>query len=143
MTRITRSALVLHSAEQMFDLVNDVSRYPEFLQGCEATRVIAQDDSFIEAELTLAKAGFQQSFITRNTLIRPTEMQMSLVDGPFSRFAGTWRFQVLSEGACKVSLELEFEMASRLAGAAMGAVFKQVAGMMVDSFVKRAKEIYG
>ena len=143
MTHISRSALVMHSAEQMFELVNDVRRYPEFLQGCRSTRVIAEDDTMIEAELTLAKAGFEQSFTTRNTLERPERMGISLVDGPFSRFTGTWNFQKLSEEACKVTLELEFEMANRLTGMAMATVFKQVAGMMVDSFVKRAKEIYG
>lgn len=142
MTRISRSALVLHTAEQMFDLVNDVRRYPEFLQGCESTHVIDESEDFIEARLTLAKAGFEQSFTTRNELSRPEAMKISLVEGPFSKFTGTWHFQKLSDEACKVTLELEFEMASRIAGAAMGALFKQVAGMMVDAFVKRAKEIY-
>jgi len=142
MPRISRSALVMHSAEEMFDLVNDVRRYPEFLQGCESTQVIDESDHFIEARLTLAKAGFEQSFTTRNDLERPEKMVINLVEGPFSKFTGTWHFQKLSDEACKVTLELEFEMASRIAGAAMGALFKQVAGMMVDSFVKRAKEIY-
>ncbi|MAR00525.1 MAG: ubiquinone-binding protein [Oceanospirillaceae bacterium] len=143
MTHISRSALVMHSAERMFDLVNDVKRYPEFLQGCQSTRVIAENDTMIEAELTLAKAGFEQSFTTRNSLRRPDLMTIQLVDGPFSRFTGTWTFQTLSEDACKVTLELDFEMANRLTGMAMATVFKQVAGMMVDSFVKRANEIYG
>jgi ribosome-associated toxin RatA of RatAB toxin-antitoxin module len=142
MTQITRSALVMHSAERMFDLVNDVRRYPEFLQGCTATEVVNESDDVIEARLTLSKVGFEQSFTTRNTLSRPSKMEIQLVEGPFSRFTGTWYFQPLSDSACKVSVELEFEMASRIAGAAMGALFKQVAGMMVDAFVKRAKEIY-
>lgn len=133
----------MHSAEQMFDLVNDVRQYPQFLQGCQSTRVLAEDDSMIEAELTLSKAGFSQSFTTRNTLQRPHRMDIKLVDGPFSHFSGTWNFHSLSDSACKVTLELEFEMASRLTGMAMATLFKQVAGMMVDAFVKRAKEIYG
>ncbi len=143
MTTITRSALVMHSAEQMFDLVNDVRRYPEFLQGCQATEVLAEGEDFIEARLTIAKAGINQSFSTRNTLVRPQRMEMRLVDGPFTRFEGVWRFQALSAEACKVSLDMEFEVANRLTGAALGAVFKQVANMMVDAFVKRAKQIYG
>lgn len=143
MTQISRSALVMHSAEQMFDLVNDVRQYPQFLQGCQSTRVLAEDDTMIEAELTLSKAGFSQSFTTRNTLQRPHRMDIKLVDGPFSHFTGTWNFHSLSDTACKVTLELEFEMANRLTGMAMATLFKQVAGMMVDAFVKRAKEIYG
>jgi ribosome-associated toxin RatA of RatAB toxin-antitoxin module len=143
MTTITRSALVMHSAEEMFELVNDVSRYPEFLSGCEHTEVLDQGEDFIEARLTIAKAGFNQSFSTRNTLERPTRMDMQLVDGPFSHFHGIWLFTPLAEDACKVSLELEFEIANRIAGAAVGAVFKQIANTMVDSFVQRAKYIYG
>ncbi len=143
MTTINRSALVMHSAQQMFDLVNDVARYPEFLQGCKATRVIAEGEDFIEASMTLAKAGFEQAITTRNVLVRPESMEMRLVDGPFSKFKGVWRFQALSPEACKVSLELEFEVSNRLAGAALGAVFKQVASAMVDAFVARGKQIYG
>ncbi|MEN9463944.1 MAG: hypothetical protein RL217_125 [Pseudomonadota bacterium] len=143
MTTINRSALVMHSAQQMFDLVNDVARYPEFLQGCKATRVIAEGEDFIEASMTLAKAGFEQAITTRNVLVRPESMEMRLVDGPFSKFKGVWRFQALSPEACKVSLDLEFEVSNRLAGAALGAVFKQVASSMVDAFVARGKQIYG
>ncbi|ASP37271.1 ubiquinone-binding protein [Bacterioplanes sanyensis] len=143
MTTITRSALVMHSAEEMFELVNDVRRYPEFLSGCEHTEVLAEGEDFIEARLTIAKAGFHQSFSTRNDLQRPQRMDMRLVDGPFSHFHGVWLFTPLSEDACKVSLELEFEMANKLAGAAMGAIFKQIANSMVDAFVSRAGDVYG
>lgn len=143
MTTITRSALVMYSAEQMFDLVNDVRRYPEFLDGCKATEVIGEADDFIEASLTISKAGFNQSFSTHNQLIRPERMEMQLLDGPFTRFHGIWHFHKLSDEACKVSLDMEFEVANKLSGVALGAVFKQIANMMVDSFVKRAKEVYG
>ncbi len=143
MTSITRSALVMHTAEQMFDLVNDVRRYPEFLQGCQATEVLAEGDDFIEARLTIAKAGVNQSFSTRNTLQRPERMEMRLVDGPFTHFHGVWHFYPLSDEACKVSLDMDFDVGNKLAGVALGVVFKQVANMMVDAFVKRAKEIYG
>jgi len=143
MTTISRSALVMHSAEQMFDLVNDVRRYPEFLQGCKATEVIDEGDDFIEATLTISKAGVNQSFSTHNDFVRPQWMDMRLLDGPFTKFTGIWRFQALSDEACKVSLEMEFEVGGLIAGAALGMVFKQVANTMVDAFVKRAKEIYG
>ena len=143
MTKITRSALVMHSAEEMFELVNDVRRYPEFLSGCENTEVLAEGEDYIEARLTIAKAGFEQSFSTRNSLQRPQRMDMRLVDGPFSHFHGTWHFTSLSQQACKVSRELAFEMANRLPGAAIGAVFKQVANTIADAFVARAGVGYG
>ncbi|MAX98828.1 MAG: ubiquinone-binding protein [Oceanospirillaceae bacterium] len=143
MTTISRSALVMYSAEQMFELINDVRRYPEFLNGCKATQVIAEGDDFIEATLTISKAGVNQSFSTHNDLYRPERMEMRLLDGPFSKFEGIWRFQPLSDDACKVSLDMEFDVGGLLAGAALGMVFKQVANTMVDAFVKRAKEVYG
>lgn len=143
MTQISRSALVNFSAQQMFELVNAVESYPEFLSGCEKTEVIERTDAFIQARLTLAKAGFKQSFVTRNQLTPPKRMSINLVEGPFKRFEGEWNFISLDEQACKVSLELDFEVSNVVAGAALNMVFKQVAGMMVESFVKRAKQIYG
>ena len=143
MTTITRSALVMYTADQMFDLVNDVRRYPEFLNGCERTEVLAEGNDFIEATLTIAKAGIKQSFSTHNQLERPFRMHMTLLDGPFTRFEGIWHFDALSEEACKVSLDMDFEVANKVTGIALGAVFKQVANMMVDAFVKRANEVYG
>lgn len=142
MTLITRSALVERSAEQMFDLVNDVVRYPEFIQGCDAARVIEQREGFLEAELSLSASGFQQNLTTRNTLVRPDSMEIKLVNGPFSQFSGGWKFQKLSDNACKVTFELNFKMKNPLKGAAMSMVFKQLAGKVVDSFVERAKVVY-
>lgn len=143
MTQISRSALVNYSAQQMFDLVNQVEHYPEFLPGCEKTEVIERSDEMIQARLTLAKAGFSQSFVTRNQLSAPTHMNINLVEGPFKHFKGEWNFIALDEKACKVSLDLSFEVNSRIAGAALNMLFKQLAGMMVECFVKRAKQVYG
>ena len=143
MTSISRSALVMHSAEQMFDLVNDVARYPEFLQGCQGTRVFAEGEDFMDAEMTLSKAGLSQSIATHNVLVRPERIEMQLKDGPFSSFSAVWQFQALSDEACKVTFNMEFEVSSRLAGVALTALFKQVANTMVDAFVKRGKKVYG
>lgn len=143
MTIISRSALVMHSAEQMFDLVNDVRAYPHFLQGCKSTEVIEEGEGFMLARMVLAKAGLEQSIVTRNELVRPKSLDMKLIEGPFSKFSGVWRFQALSDEACKVTLDMEFEVANRLASIALTALFKQVANTMVDAFVKRAKQIYG
>lgn len=142
MTSISRSALVMHSAEQMFDLVNDVRAYPLFLQGCKKTEVLEEGEDFMLARMVLARAGFEQSIVTRNELVRPESLDMRLVEGPFSKFSGIWRFQALSDEACKVTLDMEFEVSNKLASLALTALFKQVANTMVDSFVKRAKQIY-
>lgn len=143
MTRIERSALVMFSAEQMFDLVNDVGSYPQFLPGCRGAEVLFQDENTLEARLDLARAGITQSFVTRNTLQRPERMTLTLVDGPFSRFNGVWSFTPLAEHACKVGFTLEFEASNRLLGAAVAKLFGGIANQMVDAMCERAGKIYG
>lgn len=143
MTSITRSALVMYSAEQMYALVNDVESYPQFLSGCTATELISKTDDELVASLTISKLGVNQTFTTRNKLHFPDRMELTLVDGPFVRFVGVWRFQRLSEVACKVTYDMDFEVSNKLAGVAIGSAFKQMASKMVDSFVLRAKQVYG
>ncbi|MFT4908215.1 MAG: ribosome-associated toxin RatA of RatAB toxin-antitoxin module [Oleispira sp.] len=143
MTSISRSALVMHSAEQMYGLVNDVESYPQFLPGCAATEIISKTDDELVASLTISKMGVNQTFTTRNLLHFPERMELSLVDGPFSQFVGIWHFQRLSDEACKVTFNMDFEVNNMLTGFALGAVFKQMAATMVDSFVQRAKQVYG
>jgi ribosome-associated toxin RatA of RatAB toxin-antitoxin module len=89
MTRIDRSALVMYSARQMYDLVNDIESYPLFMQGCQKARVISRTDSEVIGELTLGKAGLQHSFTTRNTVKPGEEMCMGLVEGPFRTFGAS------------------------------------------------------
>ena len=143
MTKIERSALVLHSAEQMFDLVNDVASYPQFLPGCRGAEILHRDEDTLEARLDLSRAGISQSFITRNRLYRPERMELVLVDGPFSEFSGCWTFIPLAENACKVMFTLEFRAQNRLLGAAAGKLFGGIANQMVDAMCERAGQIYG
>ena len=143
MTQVDRSALVLHTAEQMFDLINDVEKYPEFLPWCAKTEVVSRSDDELVATLHLAKGGLTYSFTTRNHLSRPHKMVLELEQGPFSSLRGIWEFKALSEEACKVSLHLQFDFAGAITSFAMGQVFNQVATTLVDSFVERADQIYG
>jgi ribosome-associated toxin RatA of RatAB toxin-antitoxin module len=143
MTEVNRSALVLHSAQQMFNIVNDVVAYPEFLPWCAATDLIYENEEEMQATLHLAKAGLKYSFTTHNRLLRPNRIDLELVEGPFSRLSGVWTFEPLSEEACKVSLNLGFEFSGKLTGLAMGKVFNQVATSLVDAFVQRADKLYG
>ncbi|WP_168016420.1 type II toxin-antitoxin system RatA family toxin [Halomonas salinarum] len=143
MPTVNRSALVRHSPQAMFNLVNDFERYPEFLPGCKRARLIESDAKHLIGELTLAKAGVEQSFTTRNDLYSPDRIELSLVQGPFRRLRGRWLFTPMGENSCKVSLEMEFEFSNRLMGMAFGKLFQQVAGQLVDSFSRRANELYG
>jgi ribosome-associated toxin RatA of RatAB toxin-antitoxin module len=143
MTIIQKSALVKFSAQQMFDLVNDVEAYPRFLPWCGGSRIIKREDDIVEAELLISKGGFKKSFSTRNKTEKGLSMTISLMNGPFSSLEGIWNFIPLREDACKISLDMEFEMSGKLASIAFGAVFNQICNTMVSSFTARAKEIYG
>ncbi|MBA4503384.1 type II toxin-antitoxin system RatA family toxin [Marinobacterium marinum] len=143
MTQVNRSALVLHTAEQMFDLVNDVRNYPHFLPWCASTSIIEEREDELVATLHLSKGGLKYSFTTRNRLQRPDRMEIALVEGPFSSLRGIWVFTPLNEEACKVELTMDFEFKGKLTGMAMSKVFSSVATTMVDAFVSRADEIYG
>ncbi len=142
MTVINRSALVTYSAEQMFDLVNDIEQYPQFLPGCTEAKIVSQTDTEMVGELCLGKAGIKQRFTTRNELDRPNTIRMSLVEGNFSSFTACWQFTPLSEGACKVTLEMQFEMAGGLIGLAAEKLVSASASGQVDAMVARARDVY-
>lgn len=139
---VNRSALVNYSAQQMFDLVNDIEAYPQYMDGCVGAKILKREGDWLEARLDLSRAGVHQSFITRNQLQPPLRMSMSLVDGPFKRLNGAWTFTPLGDNACKVSFELEFEMQNRLIGLAIGKLFETVANNQVDALCGRARQVY-
>ncbi len=143
MTLVQKSALVKFSAQDMYNLVDDIESYPDFLPWCSGSRIICRTPEMVEAELMIAKGGFNKSFTTRNKLEPGVRISMSLVKGPFSYLQGSWRFIPLREDASKISLDLEFEMAGKLANLAFGTVFNQICNTMVSSFTQRAKQIYG
>jgi len=140
--QIDKTALVMHSAERMFHLVNDVARYPEFLPWCANTEIHEQNAEEVTASMEIAKGGVRHTLTTRNQLLQPEVIEMSLVDGPFRNLAGRWYFKPLSDSACKVILTLEFEFTGSLSRMAFGAVFSQAATTMVDAFCKRADQLY-
>lgn len=142
MSYIERFAHVNYSCEQMFDLVNDINAYPEFLPGCLNARLISQTPSEIVASLDVGKGPVRQCFSTRNSLEPPHRVEMSLVSGPFKKLHGIWTFTEISPTSCKIMLSIDFELSGMLKFA-FGGVFSQVANAMVDSFSKRAKVVYG
>ena len=143
MPSINRSALVMYSVEQMFHLINDVLAYPQFLPDCSNSKIIAEDDNSVTAALLVSKAGLKKWFTTKNTLISNQQVQLELVDGPFSKLHGRWFLTALSEDACKVSLELEYEFSNKMFDLAFGRVFNHLTNNMVQAFTQRAKEVYG
>lgn len=142
MHKVERSALVNYSAQQMFDLINDIEAYPQFMDGCVGAKILARGDDWLEARLELSKAGVSQSFVTRNQLQPPLSMTLQLVDGPFKYLRGAWRFTPLGEQACKVTFELEFALQNRLLGMAVGKLFENVSNKQVAALCVRATHIY-
>ena len=138
MTSIHRHALVRHSARRMYDLVNDVAAYPARFAWCEASEVLEQSDTHMLARLDLRFAGISTSFTTRNTLQAPTRIDLVLVEGAFRKLSGGWHFHSLAEDACKVSLNLDFEVAGKLLGSALAIDFQGLADRMVDDFCREA-----
>jgi ribosome-associated toxin RatA of RatAB toxin-antitoxin module len=140
---VERSALVTFTPAQMFALVNDVPRYPEFLPWCVGVRV--EDVSATEriAMLKVAHGVLQTEFTTRNTLTADAQIDMRLTHGPFRDLTGAWRFDGIGTRGSRVHFKVEFEFKNRLASAAFNAVFESLCGSIVDAFVTRAQQVYG
>lgn len=143
MPTIRKSALVRHSAQQMFDLVSGVEDYPKFLPWCSSTELLSKTDEEICGRIEISRLGVRQRFSTCNQIDPPHRMTIDLKDGPFRKLTGAWTFKTLREDACKVELVLDFEFSGRVIDKAFGGVFGQVANSLVDAFCKRADEVYG
>jgi len=140
---IDRSALVPYSQKEMFDLVSDVDSYPRFLNWCSAAEVLSQEGAEVTARIEFIVGGLRKSFTTRNRHIEHEEIAMHLVEGPFSELEGSWRFSPLGKDGCKISLRLEYDFSNRMVKLVIAPVFGQIANSLVDSFQKRAVEVYG
>jgi ribosome-associated toxin RatA of RatAB toxin-antitoxin module len=125
----------------MFDLVASVEEYPEFLPWCGGAEVHQRSEDGMVASIRIAYKGISQSFTTENRHERPHRIEMKLRDGPFSRLHGVWTFKALTESACRVDLEMDYEMRSGLISQLLGPVFGQIAQTMVDAFVNRAEAL--
>jgi ribosome-associated toxin RatA of RatAB toxin-antitoxin module len=150
MKTVRKSVLIWYSAREMFDLVTDPERYPQFLPWCSHARVIWRSEQGMEAELGLAFMGIKQSFVTRNQHITgeagALEEHLHLVSGPFSKLEGHWQFTPVGqagERACRVELALDYGFSNGLLARLVGPVFDKIAASLVDAFVERADQVYG
>jgi ribosome-associated toxin RatA of RatAB toxin-antitoxin module len=123
--------------------VDEVPRYPDFLPWCGGARELSRDEDAVRASVDISHSGIKKSFTTLNRLQHHKMIEMQLVDGPFKHLHGFWRFETLSDTACKVSLDLEYEFSNKLLSLAVGPVFNQIANSLVDAFVARAEHLYG
>jgi ribosome-associated toxin RatA of RatAB toxin-antitoxin module len=139
---VERSALVTYSAAQMFALVNDVERYPEFLPWCVAAQVHEVSATERNATLRVARSVLKAEFTTHNLLTPGKRIQMQLTHGPFQQLNGEWRFDDIGVAGSKVQFRVEFEFKNRLTAAAFNAVFESLCGSIVDAFATRARKVY-
>jgi ribosome-associated toxin RatA of RatAB toxin-antitoxin module len=152
MREVRRSALVPYTPAQMYALVNDVRRYPDFLPWCPATRVHEETPVSITATVDMLRAGVRLALTTRNSMRPGEQIQMALVEGPLRSFAGSWLFVPIrapGEGeapgalkGCRVELLVSFEFANAALGLVLGPVFESTWNSLVDAFVRRAREVY-
>lgn len=127
----------------MFELVDRVEEYPKFLPWCGGMQVFARSEAHTSARIDINYHGLRAHFATTNAKEFPRSMDISLDDGPFKHMDGGWRFTPLGESACKVEFRLHYEFSSKLLEKALGPVFHHIVNTLVDSFVKRAKQVHG
>jgi ribosome-associated toxin RatA of RatAB toxin-antitoxin module len=125
----------------MYDIVNDVENYPEFLPWCGGVRIDHADRHSLQAAILMQAAGLDHWFTTANRMRPGESIDISLVDGPFKQLQGNWRFTAIEDEACKIELILQYEIKHNLAAAVISPAFSRIANTMVDSFCKRARDL--
>ncbi len=147
MKHVKKSVLLWYSAHEMYQLVTDVPSYPQFLPWCERTEVADSSDTGMTAHMHLHYSGLRHTFTTRNSHLADQRVTMTLVDGPFSALDGVWQFFPLgdagSAAACRIEFEISYAFSNRPLEAVLSPVFDRIANTFVDSFVKRAEQVYG
>jgi ribosome-associated toxin RatA of RatAB toxin-antitoxin module len=142
MPTVHRTTIVPYTSEQMFQLVNDIEHYPEFLPWCASTTVHFRRENEIQATLNISKGIVHRSFTTINHLTANKKVQMTLVDGPFKHLQGYWTFMPQEGGLTQIDFYIEFEFNNRLLDMGFAPVFAHITQTMVTAFTNRAKEVY-
>ena len=132
-----------HTREQLFDLVSDIEKYPEFLPWCIATRVRQQTEDTSISDMVIGFKMFREKFTTKVVLRRPGRIDVSYFEGPFKYLNNHWIFEPHGNGACLIDLYVDFEFRSKILQATIGAVFNEAVRRMISAFEKRADKLYG
>ncbi|MCC5791199.1 MAG: type II toxin-antitoxin system RatA family toxin [Legionellaceae bacterium] len=142
-TVVKKNREVAYSCAQMYNLVDTVEEYEQFIPYCSESTVHHRNDDEVQATLVISAAGISKSFTTRNHLQPNKMIEIRLVDGPFHHLEGFWRFDETAQGGCLISFDLEFEFAGRMFSMLLGPLFEQITNKMVDAFCERAESQYG
>jgi ribosome-associated toxin RatA of RatAB toxin-antitoxin module len=139
---VERSVLVGHPAQEMYSLVDDVERYPEFLPWCAGARVEMRDGRSTRAAIVIDYRGIKQRFETENRTQPPERIEIRLLSGPFRKLDGLWLFTPLAPDACKIQFRLHYEFSNRLLEKLVGPVFRHIASTLLDAFLQRAEQLH-
>lgn len=142
MRTVERSALVPHSPEQMFALVQDIERYPEFVPWVARATVLSRSPTEVVGRLEMERAGLRETFTTRNLLQPPHRLELKLLEGPFKYLDGVWNFEAIGDRGTKIALVMRFEFANPMASLLLSRSFEKSCNQLVDAFVARARERY-
>jgi ribosome-associated toxin RatA of RatAB toxin-antitoxin module len=140
---LRKSAIVPYPRATMFELVDRVEAYPEFLPWCSGVKLIERTAAVTSARIDIAWHGLASHVATRNTKSAPEAMDLAFIEGPFESFSGAWRFVQLGEAGCRIEFALDYAFASAALELALGPLFNHVLGSVVDRFVARAEEMAG
>lgn len=142
MRQVDRTALVPFTPAQMFALVADIERYPEFVPSVVAAKVLKREENTIFGQLEMERAGVREKFTTRNDFEEPTRMSLALVEGPFRLLDGLWTFEALGDRGTKIRLTIRFEFKNPITAMLLSRSFEKTCADMVDAFVLRARAVY-
>ena len=143
MSSFQKQVTVRYTAEQMYDLVNDINAYSKFIPLCVSSEVHEEQDHKLRATIKIAKGKIGFGFTTVNTMEKGRSIAMNLENGPFKSLKGVWRFTPSGTHECIISLHFDFEFSNKLLGTALGGLFKQLCDSMVETFRKQAAIRYG
>ena len=142
MPQIRKSKKLPWTPSQMFDLVADVEKYPQFLPWCANGKLVSRNEHELVGSITAQKGAFHKSFTTRNRFAYPHWMDIALVEGPFRHLRGRWEFVATDDGGCEVRYSMDFEVPLLLAPI-LGGLMSHMSNTMVDAFARRAEQVYG
>lgn len=143
MRHVERSALVPYTPAQMFALVEDIEKYPQFVPWVASARLIERNEHEVIGQLEMERGGLREKFTTRNVLSPPNRMELKLVDGPFKVLEGVWSFDAIGERGTRIGLAIRFEFANPMLSLMLSKTFEKSCAQLVDAFVGRARGVYG
>jgi coenzyme Q-binding protein COQ10 len=143
MPKHQETRILPYSVRQMFDLVAEIERYPEFLPWCKGARIVSRDKNMVVADLIIGYKMFQEKFVSEVTLDRPHAITVQYRSGPLSHLSNAWEFKPKGRKGCEISFHVDFDFHSPFLRVAMSLFFDKALSKMVEAFEARAKDLYG